>query len=136
MTSFLIDTNVLLDVIGSDIHFGESSRIALEDCARKGTLVINPIIYAEVGAHIDSLEELDSLLPKHLFRRDELPWTASWLAGQAYHAYRQRGGSRNRVLADFLIGAHAASTGMTLLSRDKGYNKHFQLSLINPTPEQ
>ncbi len=132
MRSYLIDTNVLLDIIGADSLFGERSKDCLSRCAIEGILVINPIIYAEVGACIDSIEELDELLSIKLFRRDPLPWDASYLAGRALRRYRLRGGNKNRVLADFLIGAHAAVAGMSLITRDQGYPSHFNISIINP----
>ncbi len=61
MKTWLVDTNILLDVIGADSQFGEISRSTLADCAENGVLVINPVIYAEVGAVIESVEELDRL---------------------------------------------------------------------------
>ncbi len=64
MNTYLVDTHVLLDVIGADAQFGPGSRDCLARCAGAGVLVINPVIYAEVGATIDTIEELDEL-PKH-----------------------------------------------------------------------
>ena len=132
MKQFLVDTNVLLDVIGADEHFGPASKDCLTRCAAAGVLVINPVIYAEVGAIIETIEELDLLLPKALFRRDSLPWEAAFLAGRVFRRYRRRGGSRSRVLADFLIGAHAATEGMTLISRDQGYAGYFKVAIEDP----
>ena len=136
MKAYLVDTNILLDVIGADKQFGEHSKNCLASCAVDGILVINPVIYAEVGAIIDSIEELDELLPQSLFRRDLIPWDASYLAGRALHRYRLRGGRRNRVLADFLIGAHASITGMSLMTRDRGYTKYFKISIVEPTKQE
>ena len=133
MKAYLVDTNILLDVIGADSQFGECSKSCLTRCAVDGVLVIDPVIYAEVGAIIDSIEELDELLPRGLFRRDPIPWEASYLAGQALRRYRSRGGSRNRVLADFLIGAHAAVAGMDLITRDRGYARYFEISIVDPS---
>ena len=132
MKACLVDTNILLDVIGSDECFGERSKNCLADFAAQGILVINPVIYAEVGAWVDSIEELNELLPGNLFRRDPIPWEASYLAGQALRRYRARGGGKNRVLADFLIGAHAAVTGMALMTRDRGYARYYELSILDP----
>ncbi len=131
-TEWLVDTNVLIDIIHEDPLFAEASTQALERCAEQGILVINPIIYGEVGAICDSLEELDSLLSLGLFRRDPLIWEASFLAGQAFRRYRKNGGQKQRVLADFLIGAHASVAGFGLISRDTGYLKYFKLELLNP----
>lgn len=131
-TEWLVDTNVLIDIINDDPQFAESSTQALERCAQSGILVINPVIYGEVGAICDSLEELDSLLPRDLFRRDNLIWEATFLAGQAFRRYRQNKGQKKRVLADFLIGAHASVAGFGLISRDSGYAKYFKLELLNP----
>lgn len=135
MNEYLVDTNVLLDVIGADPLFGQCSRDALSRLAETGALVINPVIYAEIGALCDSIEELDALLPTSVFRRDPLPWPASFLAGQAFRRYRRNKGTKSRVLADFLIGAHAAYTGYTLVSRDQGHDRYFVLTRIDPTRE-
>ena len=132
MKNYLVDTNVLLDVIGDDKVFGHRSKKSLANCAIDGILVINPVVYAEVGAFIDSLEEMDDLLPRSLFRRDPFPWDASYLAGRALRRYRARGESRNRILADFLVGAHAAVAGMTLITRDRGYEKYFEIPIVDP----
>lgn len=44
--------------------------------------------------------------------------SALFLAGKAFAQYRSRGGARQQVLPDFLIGAHAAVEGWPLLTRD------------------
>jgi len=130
--SWLVDTNVILDVLGADATFGESSAKTLSDCAQTGVLVVNSVILAEVSATLDSLEELNELMPSALFRRDAIPLEASFLAGRAFYAYKHRGGQKGRVLADFLIGAHAATAEFGLLSRDEGYKTFFKLELLNP----
>lgn len=132
MNQWIADTNVILDVLGADKQFGPASRQALSDCAENGILVINPVIFAEVGACIDSIEELDTLLPQELFRRDPLPWEAAFLAGRAFAGYKKAGGMKKRMLADFLIGAHAAVQGFGLITRDSGIKKHFKIHVLNP----
>jgi hypothetical protein len=56
------------------------------------------------------------------------------LAGKCFLAYRKRGGVRSSPLPDFYIGAHAAVSRMTLLTRDATrYRTYFpKLRLIAP----
>lgn len=118
MTDTLIDSSVLLDVLTDDPVWGLWSRDALAAAADQGRLVINPIIYAEVSVRFTRIEELDAALPANDFVRAELPWAAGFLAAKAFVAYRRRGGPRTTPLPDFYIGAHAAVSGLRLLTRD------------------
>ncbi len=132
----LVDSNVLLDLLTRDPVWYIWSAEALEKLAETTTLVINPIIYAEVSAHFTGIEEVDAALPADRFRRDPLPWDAAFLAGKSYVAYRRRGGQRSSPLPDFYIGAHAAVAGMILLTRDaRRYRSYFPtLNIVAPEP--
>jgi len=129
---WLVDTNVILDIIGADDEFGGRSRDALAEAAETGALVVNTVVFAEVGSVVDTLEELNDLIPESVFRRDTIPWEAAFLAGRAFHAYRRSGGERDRMLPDFLIGAHAAVGGFGLITRDKGQARHFKVEILDP----
>ena len=90
----------------------------LTRAADRGALVINPIVFAEVSAGFDSLDDVEAALPAAFIRRKALPWEAAFLAGRAFVQYRRRGGARSAPPPDFYIGAHAAVAGYTLLMRD------------------
>jgi predicted nucleic acid-binding protein len=130
----MIDTNILVDIAVRDPLWLGWSRAQIKAAARRGSLLINPVIYAEFSCRYRSIEEVERILPETEFRREGIPWLASFLAGQAFLKYRQSGGSRHQVLPDFLIGAHAALRGYTLLTRDpKGYRSYFPtLDMITP----
>jgi predicted nucleic acid-binding protein len=115
----LVDSNVLIDVIEGDLAWSQRSELALERVGAAGPLVINPVIYAEVSVRYEDTDELDLDLPLDFFQREQLPWPAAFLAGKAFAEYRRRGGRRRSPLPDFFIGAHAAVTGMQLLTRDE-----------------
>ena len=114
----LVDSNVLLDVLTEDPVWYEWSSAALAACADRGSLAINPLVYAEVSIGFERVEELDAALPPQAFLRLPLPWTAAFLAGKCFLAYRRGGGERRSPLPDFYSGAHAAVEGMPLLTRD------------------
>ncbi len=134
MSETLVDSNVILDILTEDPEWLEWSASALQRQADRSVLVINPLVYAEVSIRFERIEELDSVMPSTIFRRDSLPWTAAFLAGKSFLAYRRRGGARHAPLPDFYIGAHAAVAGMTLLTRDASrYRSYFpSLELIAP----
>jgi len=130
----LVDTNVLVDVAVRDPLWSVWSRGKLAGLSGREPLVINPIIYAEFSVRYSSIDDVDELLPPQEFRREALPWTSAFAAGAAFGLYRRSGGERQRVLPDFLIGAHAAIRGYSILTRDpKGYRAYFpDIRLISP----
>ncbi len=73
-------------------------------------------------------------MPATLYRREDLPYDAAFLAGKVFLRHRQRRGTRRSPLADFYIGAHAAVAGYRLLTRDATrYRTYFhKLELIAP----
>ncbi len=135
MSSVLVDSNVLLDVLTEDRRWFDWSSHALETCANMAVLVINPIVYAEVSVRFHAIEALDEALAPEWFSREPLPWDAGFLAGKCFHRYRNAGGTRRSPLPDFYIGAHAAVRGMTLLTRDATrYQTYFPtVRLISPS---
>ncbi|MDA8428018.1 MAG: type II toxin-antitoxin system VapC family toxin [Geobacteraceae bacterium] len=129
-----MDSNVLLDVLEEDAHWYEWSSTQLQKAADHCALLINPIIYAEVSVGFQRIEELEEALPLHFFQRAPLPWEAAFLAGKCYIRYRKLGGTKTSPLPDFFIGAHAAVSNLTLLTRDVArYRTYFpSLKLITP----
>jgi hypothetical protein len=118
VTVFLVDSNVLLDVVTDDPNWADWSQEQLDAASRVGDLVINPVIYAEVSLAYASVEDLDTGLASAGLEVVEIPRPALFLAAAAFRLYRRRGGTRTSVLPDFFIGAHAAVEGMTLITRD------------------
>jgi predicted nucleic acid-binding protein len=114
----LVDSNVLLDIISSDPVWAAWSSNALAEAAEYATLVINPIVYAEVSTTYSTIEALDAALSPSLYQREALPWEACFLAGKCFIRYRRLGGTRSSPLPDFYIGAHAAIRRLALLTRD------------------
>lgn len=133
--SFLVDSNVILDIATEDPNWFEWSSSTLSQCAEKGKLWINPIIYAEVSVGFTSIEELDDVLHQTIFHRAALPWEAGFLAGKCFLRYRKAMGNKKTPLPDFYIGAHAAVSDLTLITRDRGrFNTYFpKLKIICPS---
>lgn len=60
---------------------------------------------------------------------------AALAAGSAWREHRRRGGGRNRIIADCLIGGHALVQADRLLARDRGfYRSNFEgLTVLDPS---
>lgn len=134
----LVDSNVILDVVTEDRRWVEWSQSALVQAADEGALAINPIIYAEVSIGFSRIETLDDVLNPSIFHRLPLPWEAGFLAGKCFGRYRRLGGNRRSPLPDFYIGAHAAVSGLALLTRDPSrYRTYFPtLTIVAPARRQ
>lgn len=132
----LVDTNVILDVIEDDPEWAAWSQAQLDAAALKYTLLINPVIYAELSIAYRRIEELEAMLATGGFRVEPIPREALFLAGKVFRQYRRKGGTKTGVLPDFFIGAHAAVAGILLLTRDqRRYRTYFpKLDIIHPKP--
>lgn len=130
-----IDTNVLLDILLADADFADASAALLESSAGAGSLVICDVVYAELCAHFRTQLQCDEFLQDNQIRVEALSRPASFIAAVAWKVYRKHGGKRNRILPDFLIGAHAQLQASSLLSRDRGFYREMfpSLKLLDPT---
>jgi predicted nucleic acid-binding protein len=133
-TSTIPDSNVLLDLIMRDPVWFNWSASQMRNSREKGRLVINAVVFAESSAQVDGYGEFQKILAQIGIDLEECPWEAAYQAGRTHLAYRKSGGTRVRVLPDFLIGAHAKAKGYSLLTRDAArYRSYFpELEIIAP----
>jgi predicted nucleic acid-binding protein len=113
----VIDSSVLLDLFTEDPLWLDWSQTRLIEAARRGPLVINAVVLAEISPRFSRFEDKEPALPS-VTLTEAIPASAAFLAGHAHAAYRRAGGAREAILPDFLIGAHAAVTARPLLTRD------------------
>jgi predicted nucleic acid-binding protein len=131
-----LDTNVITGLWLENDPFSFKAQEALERAHQTHTLMISAVVYAELLATLGLLTPSKSRVWLDSFLEDvgiEVDWTISetmWLeAGQAFATYakRRRKGRKEqprRILADFLIAAHAKEIG-SLLSADTWYKTIF-----------
>ena len=120
-----IDTNVLVGLWDRDDTLNREAQNALDTAVASGRLVICGAVFAELLAFPRRTE---TFLNKFLedtgiivdWTTNETIWRAAGRAFQDYAKRRRRGTGNppRRILADFLIGAHAVEKGYTLLTLD------------------
>lgn len=130
----LVDTNVLIDVISKDPKWARWSIEKLIARSDQGPLLINDIIYAELSARFSSEALLHEAIDAMNIVLERLPERSLFRAGRAFRIYRASGGPRTSLIADFLIGAHAETMNIPILTRDtRRYRSYFpDVELISP----
>ena len=118
-----VDTNVLSALLtGTE----KSSARAVALLSAETALLVSPVVYAELAGHPKGDEVSLKALLNAL--RIDVDWTltaVTWqLAAKRYRDYagrrrKSRGGHPKRLLADFIVGAHATRAARRLLSFDK-----------------
>jgi predicted nucleic acid-binding protein len=130
-----VDTSVLLDVFDKDPEFMSRSLTALRACEAEGALVACEIVWAEVASRFPSSDVARSIMERVRIDFGVADIDTALSAGTVWREYRRRGGPRTRIVADFLIGAHALHHADRLLTRDRGFYRSYfkKLAILDPT---
>jgi hypothetical protein len=121
-----IDTNVIIALWDKDPSLSLAAQTALEAAFSRGALVVAAPVFSELMAAPGRTETfLNSFLEDTGvavdWNLDEDVWSSAGRAFQSYAERRrkQRDSGSRRILADFLIGAHAFTRGYRLLTLDE-----------------
>jgi predicted nucleic acid-binding protein len=130
----LVDTNVWVDCIDAASPWHEWAVEQLQVCSERSPLHVNIVIFSELLIPGPDVRDLDAMLDIYDTLRTPLPWAAASLTAAAYATYLRRGGAKHKPLPDFFIGAHAAVSNLSVLTRDpKPYRSYFaKLEVIAP----
>ena len=129
-----IDSSVLFDIVKGTPH-AEASLLALTTAAHSGVMCVSAPVVAELGRYFEKSAQLREFFGDARIEFSTTSLEAALMAAGVMRQYAQNKGSRIRVAADFLIGAHAMVHADCLLTRDAGfYRDYFKgLKIINPT---
>lgn len=122
-----VDTNVIIDVVAGTRAVAERAAAMLSEQGSRAGLVISAVVYSELYAHPGwDKAEIEGFLRSTAIAVDWALTREVWeIAGSTFSTYarrrtRQRAGFPRRLLADFIIGAHAAGVG-SLITSDRDF---------------
>lgn len=118
-----IDSSVLIEVF-FDGERSAAAENALRDASSIGPLAVSDVVLAEICSQGDS--EIARLSLQDIGARFvAINEVAAIRAGEMLKRYKLNGGSRARIIADFLVGAHALMQCNGLITFDGGFHRDY-----------
>ena len=120
-----VDTNVIVSLWDRDASLSSAAQSGLDAALARGGLVVSAPVFAELMACPGRSEDFLQSFFRETgiavdWNLDETVWRVAGRAFQTYAARRKRhsDSAPRRILADFMIGAHAQQAGYQLLTLD------------------
>jgi predicted nucleic acid-binding protein len=118
------DSSVLIDLIVGGNASGAAAE-AVRQALHQGPVVLCEVALAELCTAFKGGSEVLQLLEEVGIAFSAMEAKAALRAGEMQRRYRQRGGTRSRTVADFLIGAHAMMQCNALITGDAGFYRDY-----------
>lgn len=129
-----IDSSVLLELLTGEGD-ADTAELALREALSRGPVVVCDVVIAEVCSSLQDGDRAMQAFEEMGIAYSTVEEKSAVRAGEMQRRYRSRGGGRQRVGADFIVGAHALLQCNGLITRDTGFFRDYfkGLKVIVPT---
>jgi predicted nucleic acid-binding protein len=129
-----IDSSVLLELLTGEGD-ADTAELALREALSRGPVVVCDVVIAEVCSSLQDGDRAMQAFEEMGIAYSTVQEKSAVRAGEMQRRYRSRGGGRQRVGADFIVGAHALLQCNGLITRDAGFFRDYfkGLKVIVPT---
>lgn len=130
----IVDSNVLIDILNPDNPDALRVVEAFNRVSGSNDLRINLVVFAETCSRFTNRSLAVKIVDELDLEIADLTLDDAFRAGLAFREYRRKGGPRQSILPDFLIGGQAANRGWPILTRDsKRFLTYFpEIEVIDP----
>jgi len=132
--STAVDSSVLFSLFNKEPGWQKWDEL-LRDSLSSGSLLVCPVVFAEVSMGFPSEEVCLHALQSLGIDYSGFTPQSAWLAGRVFLRYRKEGGPRGYLIPDFMIAAHAATQANRLAAIDRGYLRRYFAELEVLVPE-
>ncbi len=115
-----LDSSVLLAIFKGEQSAARWLDILVKHVA-VGELRICDVVASEIAAFFPKPAHFHQKLEQLNITLEGLNYEACYLSGSIFTEYRKAGGKRDRLIPDFMIGAHALVQADALIASDRGY---------------
>ena len=116
------DANVMFDLFKARSPFHDEAMQWLDRASARGDVMICDVVYAELVPEFrGDRARLDEALRRINVVVSPIDTDIAYEAGRRFDLYHRAGGPRTRIIADFLIGAHALMRADYFLTRDRRF---------------
>jgi predicted nucleic acid-binding protein len=119
-----VDSSILIELLSNAAH-ADMAESALRDALAHGRVVVCDVAVAEICSSLRDGDQAMQVIEDMGVSFSVVEQKSALRAGEMQRRYRSRGGTRQRTVPDFIVGAHALLQCNGLITRDAAFFRDY-----------